>query len=162
MRVVVLAAFVGLAPSIGCSAASSPMARAQEAAQDFNMNTRYGRNELAAEKVAPSARDDFAAHHRTWGSKIRIAEIELQGLHPKGDHDAEVLVRVEWYRPEEEELHTTTVRQDWRDENGWELVTEQRVDGDVGLLGEAVVHQAPPDPKAPAQFPTVHLEGASN
>jgi hypothetical protein len=156
------AALVALVSVAGCSALPSPMARAQETAQEFNMNTRYGRNELAAEKVAASARQDFVAHHRAWGSKVRIAEVELQGLHPKGSHDAEVLVHVEWYRPEEQELRTTTLKQSWHDANGWELVAEQRVDGDIGLLGEPVVFEEPPEAKPPAQFPTVHLAGTSN
>ncbi len=42
------------------------------------------------------------------------------------------------------------------------MVGEQRADGDVGLLGETVVVEAPPGPRAPAQYPTIRLgEGAS-
>jgi hypothetical protein len=145
---------------VGCSALPNPMARAQEAAQDFNTNTRYGRNEIAIEHVAPAARDSFLNHHHAWGSKVQIADVELEGLHRKSDHDAEVTVRVGWYRLEEQELHTTTLKQTWHDQNGWQLTGEERIEGDVGLLGEAVVFQAPSEPKSTPQFPTVRLQGA--
>jgi hypothetical protein len=146
---------------IGCSALPNPMARAQEAVQEFNTNTRYGRNETALEHVAPAARDAFLSHHHAWGSNVQIADVELDGLHRKSDHDAEVTVHVSWYRPEEQDLRTTTLKQTWHDQNGWKLTAEQRIEGDVGLLGEAVVFQAPPEPKSTPQFPTVRLQGAS-
>jgi hypothetical protein len=137
------------------------MAKAQEAAQDFNADTRYGRNEVAIERVAPSARNSFLSHHHAWGSKVQIADVELEGLHPKGDHDAEVTVRVGWYRPEEQDLRSTTLKQTWHDQNGWKLTSEERIEGDIGLLGEVVVFQAPPEPKSTPQFPTVRLQGTS-
>lgn len=150
--------FIGF---FGCSALPNPMAKAQEAAQDFNTNTRYGRNEIAIEHVAPAARDSFLSHHHGWGAKVQIADVELEGLHRKSDHDAEVTVRVSWYRPEEQDLHTTTLKQTWHDQNGWQLTGEERIEGEVGLLGEAVVFQTPPEPKSTPQFPTVRLQGAS-
>jgi hypothetical protein len=107
--------------------------------------------------VAPDARDEFAAHHRGWGTSVRIADVEMAGLHARSEHDVDILVRVAWYRPEEQELHTTTIKQAWRDKAGWQLATESRVDGDVGLLGEPVVFEAPAVDRAPAQFPTVRL-----
>ena len=89
---------------------------------------------------------------------MRIADVEMAGMQmPHGEHDVEVLVHVSWYRPEEQELRTTTLKQGWRDKNGWQLVAEKRIDGDVGLLGEPVVFEAPAEARAPAQFPTVRL-----
>lgn len=146
---------------LGCSALPNPMARAQEAAQDFNTDTRYGRNEIAIERVAPAAHDSFLSHHRAWGSKVQIADIEFEGLHRKSDHDAEVTVRVSWYRPEEQELHATTLKQTWHDQGGWKLTAEERTEGDIGLLGEPLVFQAPEEPKSTRQFPTVRLQGTS-
>jgi hypothetical protein len=67
--------------------------------------------------------------------------------------------RVAWYRPEQQELRLTTLKQGWRNQNGWQLVAEQCVEGDVGLLGEPVVYQAPEEVRSPAQFPTVRLGG---
>jgi hypothetical protein len=133
------------------------MARVREAAQELNLNARFGQNELVMEHVAPDSRDAYGARHRAWGSGVRVADVELSGLRSKGDHDVDVYVRVAWYRLEQEELLSTTVRQRWHDAGGWQLVTEERVDGDMGLLGETVVFQAPPGGRTPARFPTVRL-----
>ncbi len=148
---------LALALCAACASPPGPLARAREAAQDLNLNARFGQNELALEPVAPNARDEYAARHRAWGSAVRVADVELSGMKPRGDHDVDVLVRVAWYRVEQEELLTTTVKQAWHDDGGWRLVSEERVDGEVGLLGETVVFQAPAAPRAPAQFPTLRL-----
>lgn len=132
------------------------MARAQLAAQEFNVDSRFGRNELALDRVASSAREEFGAQHRGWGTSVRIAEVEVAGLRPQSERDAEVIVRVAWYRPDEQELRTTTLKQTWRDQGSWQLVSERRLDGDIGLLGEPIVYQRPPDAPAP-QFKTVRL-----
>jgi hypothetical protein len=137
------------------------MARLQQASQDLNLDSRFGRNEAAIERVAPSAREQFAARHREWGNAVRVADVELAGLKEVKDGDAQVLVRVAWYSLNENDLRVTTVEQTWHDSSGWELVGERRLDGDVGLFGEPVLFQAPPGPRAPAQFPTITLRGPS-
>lgn len=146
-------------PLAGCPAPPTALARAQQAAQEFNQDARFGRNELMMERVAQSARNDFAAHHRAWGTSVRVADLELAGIEAHGDHELDVIVRVAWYRPEEQELRTTTLRQTWRDSEGWKLTAEKRVDGDVGLLGEPVVYETPGRDRPPAQFPTVYVGG---
>jgi hypothetical protein len=128
----------------------------------LNLDARFGRTEIAMDHVAPPARDAFTAHHRGWGTSVRVADVELAGMRAHSEHDVEILVRVAWYRPEEQELHMTTVKQGWNDKNGWQLVTEARIEGDVGLLGETVVFEAPPAERASPQFPTVRLGGAPN
>jgi hypothetical protein len=145
-----------------CAMPPGPVASAQEAAQELNLDTRFGRTEIAMDHVAPLARDSFAAHHSGWGTSVRIADLELAGTRARSEHDVEILVRVAWYRPEQQELHVTTVKQGWNDKNGWQLVDEMRIDGDVGLLGEPVVFEAPPpgDRVSPAQFPTIRLGAA--
>jgi len=143
----------------GCPAPPTALARAQQVAQEFNQDVRFGRSELMMEHIAPAARDDFAAHHRAWGTGVRLADLELAGIRPRGDHALHVIVRIAWYRPEEQELRTTTLEQEWSDKNGWQLVAEKRLDGDVGLLGEQVVYEVPSASRPPAQFPTVHLGG---
>jgi hypothetical protein len=146
---------------VGCPAPPTALARAQQAAQEFNQDVRFGRSELMMEHVAPDARDDFAAQHRAWGTGVRLADMEMAGVRPRGDHELDVVVRVAWYRPEEQELRTTTLQQRWRDVNGWQLTAEKRLEGDIGLLGERIVYEAPSTPRLPAQFPTVHLGGGN-
>jgi hypothetical protein len=160
-RVVLLLAWPLAAALAGCPAPPSALARAQQAAREFNQDARFGRDELMMERVAPAARDDFAKHHRGWGTSVRVADLELAGMRPHGDHDLDVVVRVAWYRPEQLELRVTTLQQSWRDTSGWQLVDEKRVDGDVGLLGESVVYERPNEARLPAQFPTVHLGGGA-
>jgi hypothetical protein len=140
-----------------CASSPAPLARAREVAQEFNLNARFGQNELVIEHVAPDARDTFTAHHRAWGSGVRVADVEFSGMKPRGDHDVDIFVRVAWYRVDQEELLTTVVKQGWHDTGGWQLVTEERSDGDRGLLGEPVVFQGPPASHAPAQFPTMRI-----
>lgn len=125
------------------------------------MNARFGRSDIAVESVAPSSREAFAERHRAWGTTIRIADIEVAGLHEVRNGDADVTVHATWYRADEEDLRTTTIKQHWHEQGtAWLLTGEERVDGDVGLLGEKVVYQTPETTEhAPAQFPTVHLKG---
>lgn len=161
VRVGVCALAVSIAQALaGCPAPPTALARAQQAAQEFNQDVRFGRNQLMMEHIAPAARDAFATQHRAWGAGVRVADMELAGLRPHGDHELEVIVRVGWYRPEEQELRTTTLQQNWREVEGWQLAEEKRLDGDVGLLGERVVYELP-SVRAPPRFPTVHLTGAS-
>jgi hypothetical protein len=146
----------------GCMGQQSPVARAQEAANELNLNTRFGRMEMATEHVAPDAREAFLARRRTWGANVRVADYEFAGFHMKGDRDAEMFVKVAWYRMDQGDLHTTLLKQKWHDFKGdWKLTDEDRADGDIGLIGEPM-----PAPSADAvkasgaartQFPTIRL-----
>ena len=142
---------------LGCPH-QSPPARAQEAATELNVNTRFGRMELAAEHVAPAAREAFLARRKAWGSNIRVADYEMASFRMKGDSDAETVVKVAWYRIDEGDLHVTMLKQSWHDFRGdWRLVEEQRADGAVGLLGEPVPVEPPRTTAKKAHFPTIRL-----
>jgi hypothetical protein len=145
-------------PHVGCPAAPTPLARAQQTAQEFNLDSRFGRGEQVIDRVAPAAREEYASHHRGWGTGLRVADVELAGMRARGEHDIDVLVRVAWYKLEDQELRTTTLEQSWHDKpEGWQLVAERRVEGDIGLLGEPIVYAAPAVPRSPARFPTIRL-----
>jgi hypothetical protein len=145
----------------GCPAIQSPLAKAQETATALNVDARFGRLELAMEHVSPALRDEFAAHHRAWGSHVRVADVEIAGVHPRGDHAVDVAVRVAWYLVDQDDLRLTTLEQGWSDQKGgWQLVAERRAEGDVGLLGEPIVYETPEQPLQPARFPTVRLGAA--
>jgi hypothetical protein len=134
----------------------------QEAAGDFNLHSRFGRNEVAVLQVDPEAREEFARHRAAWGTSIRIADLEMTGLtlNNKEQTEATVTLKVAWFRPADGELRLTHLRQRWRDRSGdWKLVKEERMDGEVGLLGESV-ERVRSDERAPrAQFPTQRLTG---
>jgi hypothetical protein len=151
-------AFVLAALSTSACMSQSGAARMQEAAQELNLNTRFGRLELAMEHVSVKDRSAFIARHKTWGSRVRIADSELAGMHLTSKEEAEVIVKVAWYKPDEQELRVTTIRQRYRDYTGdWKLEDEQRIDGDIGLLGEPIQAVESPTPVRNAQFPTVRL-----
>jgi len=170
MRFVLATAAVTLSMfALGCPlGGQSKPARAQEAALELNMNARFGRMEIAAERVAPKARDAFFDRRKGWGGTIRVADYDLTGLRMQGEDDAETFVKVAWYRANQPDLRVTTLKQKWHDFKGdWKLTEEQRVDGDLGLLGEAAAPAAAPATGEPAtaprrqQFPTVYL-GSGN
>jgi hypothetical protein len=159
MHLVVAGVFPLAALLAGCPTPETPLARAQQTAQEFNIDSRFGRGEILVEHVAPDAREKYMLQHRGWGASVRLADVEIDGMRPRGEHDVDVLVRVSWYRPEDQLLRSTTLRQSWSDRpGGWKLVDERRVEGEAGLLGEPVVYEAPA-PRTPARFPTVRLTG---
>jgi hypothetical protein len=144
-----------------CAMPPTGVQRAQQTAQDFNLDSRFGRNELALARVDSKVRDDYAEHHKAWGASVRIADVEMAGFKPHGDADVDVFVRVAWYRMDQQELRTTLLKQAWHSKSDdWLLVSEQRMEGDPGLLGEPVVVQVPSEPRPTPQFPTVRLNGS--
>lgn len=164
MRLAVAAVTLSLVTA-GCAMiGQSKPQRAQEAALELNLNARFGRMELAAERISPKAREQFFERRKAWGGAVRVADYDLTGLKIQGEDDAESFVKIAWYRADDNDLRITTLKQKWHaDGKGdWKLTEEQRISGDLGLFGE------PPAPKgdapAPAkrsQFPTIHL-GAGN
>jgi hypothetical protein len=130
----------------------------QQTAQEFNLNMRFGRMELAVEQVAPKYEAEFMKQHHAWGAAVHIADAETIGMRAHGVENYDVSVRVGWYRVDEGYLHTTTVKQHWHlYKRGWLLDNEQRMDGDIGVLGENVEVLTPDTPQRSAQFPTLRL-----
>jgi hypothetical protein len=145
----------------GCPMPTTGIAQAQQQAQEFNLDARFGRSELVMSHVAPAERDEYSLHHKAWGQDVRVADVEIAGMKARCDKDVDIVVRVAWYRPDQQELRSTTLQQAWHAKtDGWELAGEKRLDGDIGLLGEAVVYQAPSEPRPPSQFPTIRIGGA--
>jgi len=145
----------------GCHLTSqSRPARAHEAALDLNLNARFGRMQLVTGRVAPSMRKTFFETRKGWGSEVRVADYDMAALTMKGSDEAESIVKVTWYHVSESDVHTTTLKQSWRDVQGtWQLVAEERSEGDVGLLGEK--RSESNQPSAPqsknVHFPTIYL-----
>jgi hypothetical protein len=155
-----------LALLLGCPMPPNSAQKAQEMAQEFNVNTRFGRVEMAVEHVAPKERDTWLSHHKAWGAKIHIADVEMAGMKMVTDTEASVYVRIAWYRVDDQQLRVTTVLQKWKDVDGaFMLSDERRSDGELGLLGEAVPQEEDPaatEPRPPARFPTVRIGGDDN
>jgi hypothetical protein len=127
-----------------CIAPQTPAQRATEAARELNIAARFGRMDVAAERTASGARTHFLERRANWGKELRVLDVELSGMTMPDAHQALVLVDVDWVRMSEGALHSTRLAQTWRDDdNGWQLVREQRVAGDLGLFGEYVEIQRP-------------------
>lgn len=149
-----------LAASLGLACLNQPTGAAlvQETTQEFNVNTRFGRMQLAFEDVAPGYKSEFLRRHSLWGKSVRITDAETAGMQMKGIDQADVVVRVGWYRVDEGDLHVTTIKQSWhRYKTAWLLDDETRTDGDVGVMGERVEVVRPDGPQEHAQFPTVRI-----
>ncbi|MET0595416.1 MAG: hypothetical protein ABW133_22145 [Polyangiaceae bacterium] len=130
----------------GCMAPMSPVQRMQDAANDLTTATRFGRVDMALERVSHAGRDEFLRKHAGWGNSVRIADCDLSSLRLTDKDHATVVLTVSWQRIDESELRGTQITQKWKDHSGrWLLESEERLAGDFGLLGEAttVVH-APP------------------
>jgi hypothetical protein len=146
-----------------CALPPTGLQLAQQTAQDFNLDSRFGRSDLAMARVAAAEREEYALHHKAWGSAIRVADIEMAGVKPHGDADVDVFVHVSWYRMTEQDLKSTTIKQAWHSKtDSWQLTSETRLDGDLGLLGEQVVVQSPDAPLVRPQFPTIRLGQGSS
>jgi hypothetical protein len=143
---------------MACAGIGTPASHAQEAAQNIAENERFGRIELVLEKVSPGERPDFVKAHSSWGGRITIADTELGNFHMTSADDAELNMRVTWYNASEQELRSTLLRQRWHSVKGnWLLTSEERTDGDIGLMGEKILVQAPEEAPTHAQFPTVRI-----
>jgi predicted SpoU family rRNA methylase len=141
-----------------CQGVGTPASHAQEAAQTIAENERFGRSELVMEKVAPGLRAAFLHAHASWGGRITIADTELGNFHMPDSENAGVDLRVTWYDAQVQELRSTLLRQKWHSVQGaWLLVSEDRVDGDIGLMGEKVEVEAPDQPPVKAQFKTIRI-----
>jgi hypothetical protein len=173
MRTTLLSAALALVLAACAGIPGSPGAKFQEASQELNLNARFGRVEMAIDRVAPKEREEWARRHRSWGGRVRIADSETSGTRLVSDFEAESIVKVAWYRPDEQELRSTTIKQKWKSDSSgdWKLVAEMRIEGDFGLLGDVEI--VPPGGEAPAApadgpakrkyFPTIRIgAGAPN
>jgi hypothetical protein len=157
-----LLAMLALA-SAGCIGALTPGSKLQETSSTMNTDVQFGRTELAVEQVIPKGREEWSKNHKGWGSTIRISDSEVAGMHLIDASHGEVTLKVAWCFTNQQELRNTTVKQKWKDIStatggGWMLVSEERVDGDPGLLGDVI----PPAeftsaPQAKTVLPTIRL-----
>ncbi|HMJ11469.1 MAG TPA: hypothetical protein VK524_08670 [Polyangiaceae bacterium] len=129
--------------SSGCLAPQTPAARATDAARELNLAARFGRMDVAIGHTASGARGQFLERRTAWGKELRVLDVELAGLSMSDPRQATVLVDVAWTRMSEGSLRSTRIAQTWRDDEGWQLVREQRIAGDIGLFGEQVVLHHP-------------------
>jgi hypothetical protein len=141
----------------GCVSPPPPSELAADAARDLNLAARFGQLGAAASHTAAGAREGFLERRAQWGKSLRIVDTELAGFEMDRHDNAKVYVDVTWLRADELTVRSTRIAQFWRDHRvgGWLLVREKRVDGDIGLFGEAV--QRSPVRAKDVHFPTTTI-----
>ena len=126
----------------------TPSQQISEIARDVNVATRFGRMDVAMEHTADAHRAEFMRTRADWGKEIRVLDVELSKLELKTPESAEVFVDVNWVRMDEGLLRSTRVKQHWQNSGSdWQIDAEERLSGDVGLLGEKVVVLRPDAPR---------------
>jgi hypothetical protein len=130
-------ALVSLIHLVSCVVPPNSSQRLTEAAMELNTATRFGRMDVALERVGAKAREDFLRRHAEWGTRLRVVDVEFGGFDLVKRDEADVFLDVLWLRSDEATVRATRIAQRWRDDRGrWELVREERKDGATGLLGD--------------------------
>jgi hypothetical protein len=133
---------------VGCMPLGAPSQQISDVARDVNVATRFGRMDVAIEHTSEAYRAEFLRQRAEWGKEVRVLDVELSKLELTSSDAAEVFVDVGWVRMNEGLLRSTRVKQLWQNqENDWQLDSEERLSGDVGLLGENVVVLRPDAPR---------------
>lgn len=154
MRLLVSIALVWLA---GCTPSRSPTQRVADVAREVNLAARFGQIDVALEHTSEGARRSFVARRAQWGDSVRVLDFELADLAMPDTENATVVIDIQWARIDEEILRRTRVEQTWRGgiaDNGWMLVRERRIGGDLGLFGERLAGSEPRTEPRDVQFAT--------
>jgi hypothetical protein len=121
----------------GCLGPQTPAGKANDAARELNVQSRFGDISSIVSMTSPAVREEFLSRRAEWGRLIRVVDMELANFTQIDTDHASVMVDFSWTRVDEGTLHTTRVHQEWSDTGGaWQLVREKRASGDVGLFGE--------------------------
>ncbi len=117
----------------------APTERLGDAVNGITDETRWGRVDLAAQRVDPRFRAHFSASHTRWGRQIQIADAEVTQMTLADDGNSAVsVVAVSWYQLDAMDLRLSVVEQRWkRNGNEFVLSRERIVDGDNTLLAVA-------------------------
>ena len=146
-RVFITVVLVSIFASTGCLLQGQGRAEAlADAVHGMVDETRWGRAELAADRVAPAFRERFVKAHARWGQTIEIADVDLGTLRMARDEEsATAILTVSWYALDTMDLATTQIRQRWEHKGGnYVLARESVIAGDARLLEFA--QPAAPEP----------------
>lgn len=122
----------------GCSGRSRTASeRLRDAVVGYNDELRFGRQDLAVQRVAAGHRGEFIGSHYRWGRGIEIADLEIVNVEVMGeDADRAVsFVTFRWIATGTMLVRETLVRQEWTKQGTWYVLTSERVlDGEASLL----------------------------
>ena len=117
------------------------VARLGDSVNGLADETRWGRTELAVDRVATEYRAKFLESHRRWGRDFQIADTDIQRMLIDEETDnATVVVIVSWYDMRSMEANLTTIQQKWITAGrGFILESEEVVEGNAALIAVPVV-----------------------
>jgi hypothetical protein len=101
-----------------------------DSVRSYNEGIRWARYDTAATHVPPGQRAQFVDDWDQRAKDLRITDFEVVKVVQKGDREARVEVKVEWYRDSEGTVRETRAMQTWeRHGKLWLIVDEARVRG---------------------------------
>lgn len=114
----------------------SPTQQLSDQVYQLNDETRWGRVDLAAQRVMPAYRQTFVLSRRSWGRDIALADTEVSALVLATDgNSATSTVEISWYDQRSMVLRGTVLRQRWaKTDAGFFLDEETVFAGDDTLL----------------------------
>lgn len=136
----------------GCPTPPTPRDKAGEAAEELNQAARWGRLDIALRHSSAKDKDAFLHRHARWNNGLRIVDTEMAGLAMNDPKSATVQVDVSWILDEDTNMRLTRLEQRWENDDGrWEMVSERRIGGALGLFGEKISHA---NERKDTHFPT--------
>lgn len=114
----------------------SPQARFSDQVHELNDELRWGRIDLAVQRVAAAHRATFLRRHRAWSREVQIADVDVTNLEMSlPDGTSASTVTYAWVDTRTMQLRTTSVRQRWVGAgDGFVLANEEIVGGEPSLL----------------------------
>lgn len=116
----------------------SPTELLTEQVRGLNDETRWGRVDIAIDRVDAPYRNRFLSSRREWGADVRIADTELNRLILADDlMSATSMMEITWYDQRTMEVSNTVVRQHWVKRDDAFLLDEETItSGDETLFAE--------------------------
>lgn len=124
-----------------------------ESVRSFNDGVRWQRFEVAAVSIPPRERSQFVEDMDERTKDLKITDYEIVRVERKTDTEAQVHVKVAWYRESEGTLKETHAMQLWqRKGKAWLMIDQSRYRGDEmpGLLEPLRDETAAPETQAKA------------
>jgi hypothetical protein len=133
--VLTLAACAGLAPK--------ETETLGESVRAYNDGVRWERFEVAAIHIPVKQRSQFVDESDQRAKDVKITQYDVVRVEQRGDREAYVQIKMEWYKNSEGTVHETHAMQTWeRHGKLWLMVDEARLRGvEMPGLPEPVTKQ---------------------
>ncbi len=96
----------------------------------YNDGVRWGRFEVAAIHIPPKQRSQFVDEADERAKDVKITEYDVVRVEQRGEREARVQIKLEWYKDSEGTVHETHAMQTWeRHGKEWLMVDEARLRG---------------------------------